>query len=771
VLKKASPLLIGIVAAVVLAGIVGTALLIRKTNKNPPGQTVSVGAQNLSSLLAGAATVSRATNLEPIAKAFGLQLTQGQADYLEKNKFLLVPLRQSDHENFDDLLTYFDGIGGDYEPNLRKPHNTKLVTPDVVLHAYHKYFDLTLMELERTELSQLLRTFLAGLASNAAHAATQAPAEIVLRYQNILAEMNVARALVENKGRPKPGYFSDPAEEEKYSADDQTADTFDNARTIFLKYSSGLAPDLANKGVEELRLIYGAAGVAASPLWSQYGGKELADYTQYTPRSHYTRESALRAYFRAMMYLGRNGYLFGKDAGIKDAQLVAGLFTQRGADGSVPLSSWQRLSDITSFFAGKSDDVTYTEWQSFVVSVFGNAAVSTQDLVSDANIAKLKDNIDGLRKPRILSDVVFDPRIASRTKEDLLNASSGLRIFGQKFSFDGWILNDLTAGRESTPVKLPSTPSALFVPAALGDSRARDHVKEFLANEKGFAASEVSAFISRLDAKSRDVAKIKPEEWSASLGSAWLDLLSTLTHPYNEAAYPAYMRSPLFPDKQIQTFLGSYAELKHDTLLYAKQSYAEQGGPGDESPLPPVVKGFVEPNLPFWRKLLALIGRTEASFRANNLFQDRAAFSRLQDFDKIVALYEGLADKELRGQAITEDEYEKLRTTQLSFIAAPLDGTDVPNPDSGKVALIADLHTDAAAGRILYEGTGEPYLMIAFVDNENSPRLVVGLAFNHYEFSEGFGTRLTDEDWKNRVYDTGSALPPKPFWYSSLLPK
>jgi hypothetical protein len=186
--------------------------------------------------------------------------------------------------------------------------------------------------------------------------------------------------------------------------------------------------------------------------------------------------------------------------------------------------------------------------------------------------------------------------------------------------------------------------------------------------------------------------------------------------------------------------------------------------------LPPVVKGFVEPNPAFWKKMLALIGLTEQSFRANNVFQNHQALARLEEFKQIMTFYEGLADKELSRRLITDDEYEKLRTTALSFMAAPFSGNDVPHPDSGLVALIADLHTDTVGNQILYEATGEPYVMIAFIDNEKSPRLVVGLAFNHYEFSEGTGTRLSDEDWKKRVYETPAALPRKPFFYSSLLP-
>ena len=85
--------------------------------------------------------------------------------------------------------------------------------------------------------------------------------------------------------------------------------------------------------------------------------------------------------------------------------------------------------------------------------------------------------------------------------------------------------------------------------------------------------------------------------------------------------------------------------------------------------------------------------------------------------------------------------------------------------------LIADVHTDLFKNQVLYEATGEPYIMLALVGNEGRTRLTIGVAFNHYEFTGPLTTRYTDADWWARVYETPKKLPPKNFWYGDLLVK
>jgi len=716
--------------------------------------------------------LNQVKNYEAIKSKYGLSLSASQEKFLEENRFLLIESGQvpflKTGINFDQWLANADSLGGGSIFD-RKPEDAVLVTPDLVLHAYHKYFELTLEQLEQHELSKFLSTFLNGLHSNLAEAVAGSNGQIKVHYQNLEAQIVLARVLFENKNIEKPAYFSSPADEQKYNDQDKNIDTLENAFKILDKYGKDLTAELKNKIKEDLTSIYKADEVGASPLFIRYDDQIKTDYTQFTPRSHYTKNSNLRAYFRTMMLLGRSSYYLKNDLGIAETNLLVKQFERKNASGQAPLDAWKKISAVTSFYAGQSDDLSFAEWKSFKSEVLGAEVEDDKDLIAPENINKLAAKLDQLRLPKILSDIIIDDSMASRTKADLLRQTLGFRIFGQKFTFDAWILNDLTAGVEKTDYKLPSTPSALFIPAAFGDKRAENLLPEFLKQSADFVANDISGFLNKFNQKKTDIAKVKKTEWFGSMGSAWLYVLGSLTYNYGEH-YPLYMQGANFLDKQLQTFLGSYAELKHDTLLYAKQSYAELGAGGQERPIPPVVKGFVEPNLEFWTRFNELLERTDNLFTEYNLFKDNSVADRLEQFKKISKLYSNIAERELRGEAVSDEDYESLRTTKLSFMAQPFEALD-PSEKSGRTALIADIHTDGLKKQILYEATAEPYFMLAIIGNEDEPRIAAGLAYNHYELTGDLKRRLTDDDWHKMVYDNPESLPSKNFWYSALLIK
>jgi hypothetical protein len=741
----------------------------------PPLKTLKV----TPALKDSATTVDKAVNAKGVMKLLGVNLTAAQKKFLNENKFLLIPKgatqfkgKMGDGWEWDEMLGMFDDVGGPGPAAMRLPEHARLVTPDAVLHAFHKYFENSLEYLERFDLAPLLRRFLQQAQAQALKYRDQSSGKLAERYEVVAAQLTVPLVILANaqwsvsyEERLKKGW-----DEQELTDKPDITETLEKALQGLGQYQKQFSPAVFSRMAQEIRSIYEAAGVGVSPLYGQYGqeGEVKTDYTQFTPRSHYAKTSLLRAYFRAMMYLGRNSYLLAKPEGISDALLLAHLLASPGPNGQPLAQDWEKLMEITGFYAGPPDDICYPEWRAFVVKVLGTEKFSPAQAVNPEVLTKITRQLQELRPPRVLSDVIISPRVLDQTKEELLAATKGFRLFGQRFSFDAWVLSRLTAGQEKVAVLLPSSPSALFVPAALGDNAAREFAGAFLKqNKPPFSDAEVAGFYGRLDEVAAELKKVKDAEWYSSMGAAWLKLLGTLGQTYGPG-YPRYMQGKLFPVKQLETFLGSYTELKHDTLLYVKQAFAEAGDGGEEK-LPPVPRGFVEPNMAFWQELQRLVAYTAAGFKKYGLFPgELEEFGRLNQFQDQVNFYASLAAKELNGTPLSEAEYEKLRARGLSFLARPfVEGATLEDRER-RAALIADIHTDALVGQVLYEATGEPYFILALVGNEGVSRLTTGVAFNHYEFSGPLGPRYTDADWQARVYATPPQVPPKNFWYKGL---
>ena len=53
----------------------------------------------------------------------------------------------------------------------------------------------------------------------------------------------------------------------------------------------------------------------------------------------------------------------------------------------------------------------------------------------------------------------------------------------------------------------------------------------------------------------------------------WLATLRELSKPISDSKYPEAMRTRTWGMKTLNTQLASWTQLRHDTVLYAKQSY------------------------------------------------------------------------------------------------------------------------------------------------------------------------------------------------------
>ena len=718
-----------------------------------------------------APTLDSCKNATAVLKKLSIKLTAEQKSLIDKQRFLLVPIDRTSlaeplPESEDDLqwaftsdemLQAFGNLGGEEDPMFRTAANARLITPDLVLHAWHRGFSRTLEYIEQRRLHEVLETFLSGTLANVRElrAAATGPAKDRLAWTE--ARFAAPWVLL---GPPAPPDKGPPTADEQEDDDHPAAKIApppeisyeDSIAQRLTEARKNLPADASEALAKEISLVLAATGMQKSPLFGDLSPTKPADYSQFKPRSHYTKSNALGGYFRAMMFLGRNSYELKAPEAIGDATLAAIAMARIPSNGKAPLAAWQDLMEITGFFAGQSDDITYTEYSEWLTAALGSAALDPTAAISADTTGKLTAALTKLRPPMIVSS----PHEDLETAPD--SDPPSFRVCGQRFSWDARVLDRLTRG---APKQMPSTPTAAMVAAAFGDAYAEGISKQFVAANPGHTAE----LETRLPKIRKELEGVADAAWFNSMAAKQLHVISTLARPRN-ANFPAFMTNDAFRAKNIESMLGSFTELKHDTVLYAKQVYAEMGEGGEADKLPPVVKGLVQPDVPFWREMERLAIFAADGFSRHKLLPDGdEEFSRFKDFAKDMGKFRKIAEKHVAGTPLTTEDWETIRTVNLSYIATPLVPYDVPKPGYGKCAMVTDILTDASAGSILCEALGRPYVMLAMVGGKDGNRLVTGIAYNYYEFAQPLAQgRLTDEEWQAKIYIKSPKVPAKTPW-------
>ncbi|HVR18225.1 MAG TPA: DUF3160 domain-containing protein, partial [Polyangiaceae bacterium] len=258
------------------------------------------------------------------------------------------------------------------------------------------------------------------------------------------------------------------------------------------------------------------------------------------------------------------------------------------------------------------------------------------------------------------------------------------------------------------------------------------------------------------------------EFWDGTLYNLWLGALRALS-PANiaasadAAALPPTFRSEAWGRRLLGTELASWAELRHDTLLYAKQSYT--GGISCEFP-----DGYVEPYPEFFGKLVqyatrgkeavaAVIDGTELESSIGAYFDRLATVAgRLRDmaaYQRTGAPYtqemlDFLNDAVVVDPGCGDPSFDSGWYRQLFF--EPHDGVDW-------APTIADVHTQPTdeagtpVGKVLHVGTGDARFMVVVAETCSGPRAYAGLASSYYEHTTSDFERFDDETWETMVRD------------------
>ena len=602
-----------------------------------------------------------------------------------------------------------------YESN-RYAMVPNFVTVDSLMHTYHLYFSLLLNRTEKNYLSDdLLGLSQAMLtASMEQYDALAGTAWEEAACRNV-AFFAVAAALQDASVTP-PAY----------------------------------AADLVS---QELEAIYAEAGVLPSPL-----SLANVDYSQFKPRGYYEGDEILEQYFRAMMWYGQINFAQKEDTLNRSALLMTMAMEQTG------FQAWEKIYTVTSFFAGVSDDLGYYEYAPAIQSAFG--AMPTADQLADSEDAyqDYVELISQMRPPAVNSVPVMEGT------ENIPEETKGFRFMGQRFTIDAAVMQQLVYSnvKENSAQERRMLPDTLDMPAALGSDVALQ-----LLEQQG--ATGFSGYSDNMEKLRETLAAAPESSWSTSLYSSWLYTLEPLLEPKGEG-YPAFMTSTEWAKKDLETYAGSFTELKHDTVLYGKQVMAEMGG-GDMEVLDD--RGYVQPEVQVYSRFQALAQQTADGLEAMG-YIDSADMENLSRLAQLAEQLLTISVKELQNETLTDDEYELIRayggTLEHFWIEAVEDKTDSPYPDPTEVpaSLVTDIATDPN-GTVLQVATGTPAEIVVVVPVDGQLRLASGSVFNFYQFEYPMSQRLTDSEWRyltgewqsmDGPYNPGADIE-KPWWTQS----
>ncbi len=500
---------------------------------------------------------------------------------------------------------------------------------------------------------------------------------------------------------------------------------------------------LAHEGIR-LSPLFGA-----SPLRSQWGPNG-EDYSAYLPRGHYTRNERLTRYFLGRLYIARTAFPL-PDPGAKlsatDLRIIKQSLHLAASLGTRPDASetWPEAKRLNRFFGGDPDDVGPEDvtalWNRFRTQRAKSTRVETEPEAEDEadEMAEFAEFVRREQRSRINEGYV-----------------AGMRLLGAAAPWDLVAFDRLTCPERTLP-------KGLDVMALLGSEEARARLEK----EGDLGQSWYSAAFDSLAKESPAPAVEKGRRGArgpSTLAALWLRAIARLFEALPNGA-PEFLNDPEWRWKDLASGSASWAELRHDTIVYVKQPVLPTlgaigylgGGHGRSEPL-----AYLEPRPDLYVEIAALARALDETVRGGARPLPRVS-------DATAALLRALeplariARAEIAGDTIGVSDSEHLRALARSFRdieARLLASTEPPHG-----AIIADVFGDysGAAPRYLLVGTGPPSDIVVTV-RAGEPAYEGAIATYH-EFASP--ERLTDEAWRSRLIH--STAPPLPAWEAEWL--
>ena len=662
-------------------------------------------------------TGGKFTEFYPIS-GYG-KLEDAVVSCLEENRLAIQKTKRSEWILADDMVDNYRRISGDSKTPV-------FITTDFAAHCQHLMFDRMLQYTEENfflpRLQSLTEHFISALSER-----TDAPKEIqetaIKYFQVPLLVLKTAPEKIEDERN-----WREPI---SYKELDDEA-----LKAIFAEFS----PDV----ISDYKKIYDAENRLDSAVM---GVEE--DFSQYKPRGHYTKNPLLETYFRAEMWFGRIHFLIsGETPSANDRTKIALLICDTVQKNPELYNEWKRLFDPITTLIGISDDLSFYEilplWNSEKLDDFEKWANDSEKVISFMRLCHEK-----LRPPAINSTPVFSADgTISHDGEDLTKPDMGFRLFGQRFTYDSYIHDQVS------PPRLMSRDivRGLDVMKVFGSKSA-----EILLQNSDYPQME--GLKENLDALQTDFSSYGSEFWNLSYYNQVLAQVKTQVI-FEQGAGFYFTESPLWNVKALLSSHGTWAELRHDTILYVKQSAAERAGDGDFDPtyrtLPvPDPIHYIEPNIPFWKTSLNSVAKLMQCLNDNDLLDEESAYV-LEKLTEIYTKCIAISERETQNKPTTKTENDWIPTLasyfeKLIFVHNRAD--IIEDRDQLRMDCIADVFTNYDFGVCLEVGVARPHkIYVPLNDSHGGKRIAIGFCFSYYEFTQDVNNRLTDEEWKDIAY-------------------
>ncbi len=621
-----------------------------------------------------------------------------------------------------DYYTFMQAFWDVYQKDM-----PVFISSDAVLHALHYSFDEILIMYERRMLVEELSTALNKLKNSLKSKSSPDAPEV---YVKALDDMDVYLTVAQNllKG---------------------------NAECVFSKNK---------ESVDKLLHLIEMKKPADYPLFSST--PRNLDFSQFTVRGHYSRFEDLKMYFKAMMWLGRTEILLNNPESMdpkhseKDIQrmtILAALLAET-AEESGAGKNLENMDAVLTYLLGRQDNINLWEVQG-ALNTLGYTAF---DISKEENRLAFKEELlqfssaNQLYNSQILFSNPFSP--------EQIEPPAAFLLMGQRPIIDGFITANTTYDNilfNGSKIRrmVPSTLDILF---SLGNDAAIQLLVDEL--EKYPYSSNLAALRYLIDGYGEDF-------WRSSTYTNWVDAIRSLNPPERRENLPKFMQTAAWWQKTMNTQLASWAEMRHDFLLYAKQPYT--GGITCFYP-----HGYVEPVPEFYETIkqffVSMENLLESEYCKNIPYKEY----HLQFYENWINTCDtlkGIAEAELAGQELTSKQISFIRTTigteymgcfegisgwypQLYYMFGETSSYMKDMDQRGNKAddfVVADVHTiptdenGGMVGWVLHAGTGRINMAVITAPVPGGgTRAYIGPVSSYYEFlSENF-KRLTDEEWR-----------------------